>query len=153
MNSKSGQLVASIIFFCSITIVYACEKSDASALETNLHKWQQAQWNSYSYIVQRECFCLPEFRKATRVTVENDKVVSASFVGEEDATVSGQVLAGLSTIDDWFDVIDRAVTNKADRLDVVYHQELGFPQKISIDMHPRIADDEQKILISELVRR
>lgn len=153
MGNKSGLPIAVIIFFCCVSIVYACEKSDASALEANMNKWQEAQWHSYSYVVQRECFCLPEFRKATRVTVENDKVVAASFVGEEDEAVSEQVLTGLSTIEGWFNVIDRAVTNKADRLDVIYHQELGYPEEISIDMHPRIADDEQKIVISELVRR
>ena len=121
-------------------------------LQKNQQKWFGVGWERYSFVIQRECFCPPEYRQLTRVIVENGKVVSASYVNKNNIAVSERVLADLYTIEDWFEMISKAAERNADQLEVVYHATLGFPEKINIDMRKRRADDEQVVLISEVVK-
>ncbi len=137
----------------SACAAFACEESAHKSLESNLLKWENTGWNQYSYVLQRQCFCAPEYRKATRIFVENGKVVRANYVEDDDRSpVSSKVLADLTTIEDWFEVIRNAHERKADLVNVVYDPELGFPNKIEIDMRKRRADDEQIVIISKVVR-
>ena len=145
--------IALTVFICmGSSMAGACEKYIESAFEVNQKKWHGINWNNYSYIVQRHCFCPPEYRYVTRVTVQNGEVVGAKFVEEENKAVSPQVLAELYTIQDWFGVIRDASDANAVRLEVSYHKEYGYPEKIDIDMRERMVDDEQTILISEVIK-
>ena len=148
---KSSRCLLVAIFFICSSLAFSCEKSVSELLQKNLQKWQGAGWEKYSFVIQRECFCPPEYRQLTRVIVENGKVVSASYI-DNNAAVSERVLADLYTIEDWFKMINKAVDRNADQLEVVYHAALGFPEKINIDMRKRRADDEQVVLISEVVK-
>ena len=147
------------IFFLLITsgicssLTFACEESAKSPLEISQHKWRNAGWSHYSYVVQQECFCPPEYRQSVRVVVEDGKVIDASYVEQKDKVVSSQVLASLYTIEDWFAVINKATDENAFRLDAIYHPEFGYPKKIDIDMRERMVDDEQSVLISEVTRQ
>ena len=132
---------------------FACESSDRALFESNLQKWLDTGWNRYSFVLERQCFCPPEYLKPIRVQVNNGKVESASFVTDVDSTVTPKLLADLATIDDWFEVIRAAADRKADLLQVDYHPELGFPKNIEIDMRVRRADDEQSVKISQVMQQ
>ncbi len=133
-------------------IIMACDESGEKLLQSNMRKWEQAGWDRYSFVQKRQCFCAPEYRKATRIFVDGGKVVNAEFVEGGAATVPAKVMADLTTIEDWFAVIRDAKERKADLLEVVFHPELGYPQKIEIDMRTRRADDEQSVVISEVMQ-
>ena len=149
---KSSLCLLSVFFCFYSSSVISCEKSVSESLQANQQKWHGVGWEKYSFVIQRECFCPPEYRQLTRVIVENGKVVSASYIDKDNAAVSEQVLADLYTIEDWFNMINKAVDRNADHLEVVYHATLGFPEKINIDMRKRRADDEQVVLISEVIK-
>lgn len=132
-------------------LAIACEESEHKLLELNLQKWKSMGWSQYSFVLERQCFCPPEYRKATQIFVRDGKVVNANYVDGKTA-VSANVLADLTTIEDWFEVIRNAVERKADQLNVVYDSELGYPKEIEIDMRARRADDEQSVVISKVTR-
>ena len=128
----------------------ACDGSMRTSLEENVEKWETAGWNRYSFVLERQCFCSIEFRKVMRIFVANGQVVNANYVDEEPTAVPADVVADLRTIEDWFEVIRKAKVRNAEILDVAYHSELGFPEKIEIDMRVRRADDEQTVRISRV---
>ena len=131
----------------------ACEESGRESLESNLQKWKSTGWSRYSFVLERQCFCPPEYRKATRIFVTDGKVVNANYVDTNGkAAVPADVLADLTTIEDWFEVIRKAQERKADRLNVMYDSELGYPNEIEIDMRARRADDEQSVVITKVTQ-
>ena len=150
---KYKTILLLIILSIGSSLTSACEESAKLPLEANQHKWQSAGWNEYSYVVQQQCFCPPEYREMVRVIVKNGEVIGANYVEQENKVVSPQVLASLNTIEDWFAVIYKASDGKAFRLEAVYHPELGYPEKIDIDMRERMVDDEQSVLISEVIKK
>ena len=151
---KYGSLLLLVTWFLSnACLAIACDESAYKSLDTNLQKWKSVGWNQYSYVLERQCFCPPEYRKATQIFVENGKVVSANYVEDAGNTpVSSKVMSDLGTIEYWFEVIRNAHERKADLINVIYDSKLGFPNKIEIDMRTRRADDEQSVIITNVVR-
>jgi len=150
MKLYIGALI--VVLYSVVHLANACEKSVDISLEINQQKWSTMGWVNYSFVVKRQCFCSPEYRRTTRVEVQNSKVVNANYV-EDNKSVSEEVLAELYTIKDWFRVIKDSASRNADHLYVIYHTELGYPEKIEIDMRELRADDEQTVFISDVIKQ
>ena len=98
---------------------------------------------------QKNCFCLTDETLEVRITVSNGVILSVvrTVDGAPVDTVPRDVF---STIDDLFDLIDRAIELGAEKLDVIYDPVLGYPRWIDIDFIFNAADDEIQITVSEL---
>lgn len=81
------------------------------------------------------------------VTVRNKQVISA----ETTSTNFFEPLPEPRTIDDWFDVLKRAIDRKAERIAVTYDKVFGFPAEVYIDISSMIADEEQGWTISNFI--
>ena len=81
------------------------------------------------------------------VTVRNKQVISA----ETNSTNFFEPLPEPRTIDDWFDVLKRAIDRKAERIAVTYDKVFGFPAEVYIDISSMIADEEQGWTISNFI--
>lgn len=117
----------------------------------NKKVWDALVWENYNYTVQRQCFCPAPYVKKMRVNVRDGKVVSA-FTLEDNRVVDAKILSGLKTINDWFAFINKELQRPAAIVDVQYQPRYGYPLRIHIDINPRVADDEQVIVISQLDR-
>lgn len=117
----------------------------------NKQVWDALSWENYDYTVQRQCFCPQPYVKKMRVNVRAGKVVSA-FTVEDNLAVDAKILSGLKTINDWFALINKELQRPAKIVDVQYQSRYGYPLRIHIDIHLRVADDEQVIVISQVDR-
>jgi hypothetical protein len=54
-------------------------------------------------------------------------------------------------MNDWFDVLKRAIDQKAERIVVTYDKVFGFPSSVFIDISTMIADEEQGWTISSFI--
>lgn len=114
---------------------------------------EQAAWlahgaSSYTYHFNQRCFCIPLTPKEADVTVIDGKVVSATnviYVPSPDPSEhppSSPDLSQFKTIDDFFGIIQSALSQPADVLAVSYDPFLSFPNRISIDWWLPTVDDE-----------
>lgn len=104
-------------------------------------RWASVGPDSYTFTLQRICFCLPESSGPARVTVI-DGAVSGVVYAESGEPVPEQYAYGFPSVGGLFDVIEEALEQDAARVDVTYDPETGVPIDIFIDYHEGVADEE-----------
>ena len=107
------------------------------------HTWRNAGIDSYSMEVN---WGVSWFFWHGTVTVRNNRVVSAVAIATNFFEPPEP-----RTIDDWFDVLKRAIDRKAERIAVTYDKVFGFPADVYIDISFMIADEEQGWTISNFI--
>jgi hypothetical protein len=98
-------------------------------------RWRAKGWPNYTMRFERTCFC-PALGPLT-VTVHNRKVVRRAGL---------PWASELKSIDDLFALI---LSGQADRIDVTYDPQYGFPRSIDADMVVDAIDDEVRYRISD----
>jgi len=136
---------------CAENIRTANIQTAKASYQANKQVWDALAWENYDYTVQRQCFCPEPYIRKMRVKVRAGKVVSAVTV-EDNRAVDANILPGLRTINDWFALINKELQRPAHIIDVQYQPRYGYPLRIHIDINPRVADDEQVIVISQVDR-
>ena len=114
------------------------------ALRTAQIRWNNAAVQDYTVVVQHLCFC--GYVRPVRITVRSGAVVSSV-----DAQ-TGEPVPSYATVRDvmaLFTLIRKAIDDGADRLEVTYDAQLGYPTFINIDYHKNAADDELQVRTSE----
>ncbi len=88
------------------------------------------------------CECSYNLDQAVKVTISDGGIKSVVYV--ESGMVPTQWGGGpvYHTPDSLFEVIQRAITAKADQLAVNYNSEFGYPMNIEIDYDVNATDDE-----------
>ena len=141
-----------VLAICVFSNVIACEKLINDKLDEKYQQWQALNLNSYSYVMNKQCFCSPEYTRETKVSVIDGNVVGAVYV-DSNEKVPENVVADLVTISGWFENISSAIDKKSDIVKVLYHEQMAYPVKIEIDKHKRRSDDEFVVLISNLKKQ
>jgi hypothetical protein len=148
--------VIQLVAFALIVSLLGCTHSvsppmtgnpDQDALNKNRALWKNAHLSTYTYTYKRMCFCPPE--EDILVKVQYGNVVSASY-SPSNNPVMPERLDGLKSIDEFFQVIQQAITNEVARLEVTYNPRLGYPERIYIDVDERMADEEMEHQVSNL---
>jgi hypothetical protein len=117
-------------------------------LERARSDWESQGIHGYRYDVRRDCFCgwvLP-----VRITAVGDEIREVRDL-ETDELVAEERFSQYYTIDDLFDLAERALDREADRFEFEYHPSLHFPTRITIDFRFNVADDEITVFASNLV--
>ena len=109
--------------------------------------WTDAALGGYTMTITRSCFCPPEYRGPYTVAVDGGEVASVTYEGRP-AEVGEP-----PTVDALFALLESAYAEGAARVDVTYHDELGYPLELWIDRDERLADEEIGYAISELIER
>ena len=114
---------------------------DRSDLERAMGRWAASGNESYTYTLRRLCYCLPETIGPYEVRVVAG--TPAAVVRPEDGEPIDPEYAHLFPgVDGLFEIIDDALREGADRLDVEYDSATGTPIRIDIDYIEAAADDE-----------
>ena len=121
------------------------EDDDPSEVAQQRRQWERLGIDAYEYDLTIFCFC-PHV-DPVRVQVRADTVFSVILV-ETGAPVEEPFRA--RTIDELFDVIEDAVAQKADQLDVEYDEAFGYPSRIYVDYRITIADEEMTFVAENL---
>jgi len=117
------------------------------ALRNAQVRWNAARVQDYTVVVQHLCFC--GYVRPVRVTVRSGAVVSSV-----DAQ-TGEPVPSYATVRDiagLFALIRKAIDDGADRLEVTYDGQLGYPTFINIDYIVNAVDDELQVTTSEFQR-
>ena len=118
-------------------------------LEQARARWAKQGGLSYSYVLERGCFCLLAGRRIG-ITVENGAVIGAEYLDSRD-TVKQPLLVYMLTVPDLFDVIADALDARVASLSVSYDPIYGYPSHLAIDYSATTADDELALTASALV--
>lgn len=145
--------IAYLVFLLATGTASACGLLDPDhgtkgELEDHIDEWVAKGPASYEYVQTQLCFCHPDYTKPYRIRVQAGKVVDARDA-ETGAPAPEQYVA--RTVPELFAVIQDALDRDADRLDVAYDPELGYPTSIVIDYERQAADEELTLEAKGLV--
>lgn len=123
------------------------DDADAAALRRAEARWANARVQDYQVVVQHLCFC--GFVRPVRVTVRGGAVVSSVDAQTGEAVPSYATVRDVAGL---FALIRSALDQGADRLDVTYDSQYGYPTFIDIDYITNAVDDELQVRTSEFQR-
>jgi len=121
------------------------EDDDPSEVAQQRRQWERLGFDAYEYDLAIFCFC-PHI-DPVRVQVRADTVFSVTLV-ETGAPVEDPFRA--RTIDELFDVIEDAVAQEANQLDVEYDEAFGYPSRIYVDYRINVIDEERTFVAENL---
>jgi hypothetical protein len=119
-----------------------------SSFNNNLAYWESRRPIEFEYIVERACFCAPDYIRPYRVR-ERSEYRDTSFVVliDIEPTDIGSPPEPV-TIDGLFALLADAIT-AADEVSVIYDPAFGFPTSVTIDWSTGQADEEQRFLVRD----
>jgi len=123
-------------------------QDEEEALARARARWDFTRPNEYSYILERLCFCGQEAIGPVRIVVRGDSVLSRAYTASGEP-VSAPFAILFGPVDSVFQVIDRALQQRAHNLDARYHARYGYPLDVDIDMVENAADDELVLHVRE----
>lgn len=124
-------------------------QSQQAEFQTNLELWRSRRPIAFEYIVERSCYCAPDYRRPYRVRERDDgrAAIYASPLEPGSQTVDGDPPEPV-WLEDLFVLVGRALT-EADEVRVSYDPAFGFPTNISIDWSQQQADEEQYFVVRD----
>ncbi len=126
----------------------SCSKEKIESLsefKLNKNKWEALAVNSYNYTFQISCYCIREATLPKAVQVVNGEILKV-----DGASYDEDEYWGVHTIDQLFDLIDKAEKDKVHRLEAEYNVVKGYPTKVYIDRDEMMADEEMSYYVSDL---
>ena len=144
-----------IVALCIVILsLFACTPSvpnpnnpDQADLNKNMALWRHSNISTYEYTYKRNCFCPPE--EAILLTVINGQVTAASY-SPSDTPLPSEKLNSLMTIEKLFQVIQEAITQQYDLLEVTYNSTSGYPENISTNPNEQATDLGVSYIVSNL---
>lgn len=142
-----------LISLALLTAGTACEAPTApgerDALASARARWTARGSDSYTYDVNRSCFCVLGGKSVT-VSVQNGSVTSASLA-ESGSLVDNALLTYVPTVPDLFDLIEDALSRNPAYFAATYDPTFGYPTRIEVDYSANAVDDETAISTRNLV--
>jgi hypothetical protein len=116
--------------------------------------WEREGGPSYTFTMELQCYCAPGTSLApVVVTVKNGQPVSRIYARSKptDPTInaSAEVFGEYDTVEDLFEVIEDAIDNDANVLQVGYNDLKGFPEVINIAFKGGTANDQRIVFVSD----
>jgi hypothetical protein len=113
------------------------------AIKQSREKWESSKFDHYVFEITMSCFCVTELTQPIVIEVKDGEPVTITYAnGDEIEKDVRKFFAPHDTLDKVFDLINSAVKEKAERVEVEYDATLGYPTKITIDRSQAVADDE-----------
>ena len=110
--------------------------------------WSQKGYESYTFTVRQDCFCVEESRGPFRVTVIRGSVASVTDPATGAPRTANEFVP--LTVEALFDRVEQAMDDEVDELDVRYDAGLGYPRLIEINRSRQAVDAAVIIEASEL---
>ena len=129
----------------------APEPEPRAELAANRALWEAFRPRSYSYGVERICFCPEEWRGPVLVWVEGETVVRREYASSSD-DVPPEIAEAFPSVDGLFETLSEALDLGASSLNVAYDPATGVPKEVFIDYEAAVADEELGFLVTREVR-
>jgi hypothetical protein len=111
--------------------------------------WNSKNLSSYSYTLQRSCFCPLEITRAMRLEVRNGSLVSIKY-GDSGADVAENLRPNVFKIEAFFDLIDSTLAKGGTVGKLSFDATFGYPTQMNLDPIPLAVDDETNYVLSDL---
>ena len=118
---------------------------ESDALTRARSRWAAAAVESYSFEVQRFCFCGPDFTRRIRVEVIDGSVGTVVYVDSGEPVPDP---TAAPVVEDLFDEIQDAIDREAHSLVAEYDADLGHPTEVSIDYLEFAVDEEMAFSVT-----
>ena len=138
---------AALALSAACGLVTGTSDDDEDELREAQTRWSSGRVQDYTVVVQHLCFC--GYVRPVRITVRSGAIVSSV-----DAE-TGEPVPTYATVRDvpgLFTLIRKAIDEGADRLEVTYNSQLGYPTFINIDYIVNAVDDELQVKTSEFAQ-
>ncbi len=119
-----------------------------SDLETQKRVWNSYNSGTYSYVLQRGCFCI--YTGQYEIRVRDNIIVDIIPAWDDLEGVPKDDWQYFHTINQLFELLEDALANEADKVDVEF-SEFGYPVRIDIDYIKNAIDDELFLGVSDVV--
>ena len=103
--------------------------------------WRDLDIYDYEFVVRRDCFCDAQTQRPVRVVVRNDAIVSLTF-DDTGAPVPAAYYGLYPSVEGLFGIVEDAIDQDADDLDVRYDPTYAYPREVEIDYRHSTADEE-----------
>ncbi|MDX1695978.1 MAG: DUF6174 domain-containing protein [Ketobacteraceae bacterium] len=116
-------------------------------IPTAEQRWKARAAASYRFQASQLCYCLPEARAPRIIEVVDGAIskVRMADTGQPDPSPPDMLL---KTISEWFDYLQEKSRIETATVTGTFMADTGFPRRISVDLHPRMADDEFSVEFS-----
>lgn len=135
-----------------LAVLYGCADPTGnqvalSELEQGQERWAQQNISTYTFRLQRICFCA--LVDPVNVTVRDGDITTIVVADSQDE-LDPSMFAQFYTVDGLFQVVQDALDGDAHSVVVAYHSEFGYPVDVAIDYIEMAIDDELQLLSSDL---
>jgi Family of unknown function (DUF6174) len=111
--------------------------------------WNSKNPTSYSYTLQRSCFCPIEIAKAMRLEVRDGTLTSIKYT-DSGLDVPANLRPNIFKIEAFFDLIDSTRAKGGTVNNLEFDSTFGYPKQMYLDPIPNAADDETGYTITDL---
>ncbi len=116
-------------------------------LDSAKEKWAKQGLSNYVMTQQKWCFCPREYTRPMQYVIKNGTVDMTTIV-YNDTKEKVTIKVTPMTVDEAFAMIQKAITDKVDKLTVSYDEKMGYPTKVFIDKSFQMADEEKSYTFS-----
>jgi len=145
-HSSLGILLLALTLLVGGCEIVGPDRSEMNELSDARAKWDNYQDGTYSFLLNRGCFCIVAGPFFVQVV---DSEVVAAFSTPSNEEVRAEDLQYIETVEDVFDMIENALEG-ADKIEVEY-SEFGYPASVDIDWTEQAVDDEMFLTIGEVL--
>jgi hypothetical protein len=110
-------------------------------------RWVRTAPAAYRLTIQQACFC--DLVHGPVEVVVRDGVVQSRRDVATDRLLDAQMADAYPAVEGLFELIDRAITQGAVRVEVTFDPVRGYPRQIILDHRADMADDEVVVTVSE----
>jgi hypothetical protein len=118
-------------------------------LEESQRLWERNGPSTYTFVIERLCFCPAEITSPVRVAVTDRVVTSRKYVAS-GLPVPSQWASLYPSIDGVFGIVAEAIERRADKLDIEYDPALGYPRSAFIDYVEEAVDEELVVRVRDV---
>ncbi|MEX0720912.1 MAG: DUF6174 domain-containing protein [Balneolaceae bacterium] len=149
-------ILASFLLFTFLII--SCDVNNGRSIQEEpgsieaVDQWKSNDFDYYTFLVNRTCLCRLPYEYT--VEVFHGRVINVYFDKEDHLNYESRdmLISSTRTIDQLFELLER-YKETADHYEVEFHNKLGYPTNININPSTEIADEEIKLVISNLTSR
>jgi hypothetical protein len=152
MPPRAPLVLALLLSGCGILGLEDDQDRALDLLERSRSRWSDRAPGRYGFVLERFCFCPLEAIGPVQVIVEHGVVISRTYV-ESGLPVPEQWRPLFPAMEGVFAVVRDALVRDADKVEVSYDGQLGYPLIASIDYVRNAVDDELELRVRSFETR
>lgn len=148
MKQTSYMNVRIVLLLILFSMIAACADTRTSPADLEqLHKWESMGIRDYVIQQQRQCFCVDGGRIA-EIVIRADTIFSITAVDTLPYPLQSSEYLSIGSL---FAFIETSRMLSSARIEVIYNEQLGYPERVFVDHLPNAVDDEIAYVTSSLL--